>query len=462
MGKKDDVKEVISYNNYNMHLKMDAKNNNKNYGYVFPQAKQIFKKNNSKYGHKKFSNLTEREDNKENSPASSELPFSPPKEHTRRTEQITLSVAKIIVDQKSKEDSAKFQELESYFSLGASTNLKLKEYKGCTLLHLASSSSSLAVVKYLLKKAEAEDLAILNDEGLNLFHLAIQTQQTELLACLVERLEIEKKPKLFYSLINEKSGSQFLNRTPLHLAAVTHNEEIIRLLVSNNCDGNIRDLNNQTPLELALLSEANEKVLNLLMESTKVMKVMKKCLNNFSIKDCRNVILKLAKLGMNFKLRNRKNNTPLMIAAQFGDVELLSELIELAKQHKTEGLEALDDNFHTALHFSCSWGHYDCVKVLLDAGANIEAADNQGNTPLCRASQWNRADVCKLLLERGANANAVSSFNKTPLELAFVKGLNNCENPHWDVINILLPYTNISALLFKPESSSEKLCFYAR
>lgn len=358
-------------------------------------------------------------------------------------------------------------EVEPLLSFGASTKLKLEGYRGCTLLHIACGflnpdvPPNVPLLSRLLREADVEDLVLLNEEGYNVFHWAVEKEKKEILSCLVERLS-QEKPKTVHSIINEKAGAHLYNRTPLHLAALTHNEEIIRILISNNADGNIRDVNNQTSFELALLSEASQSVLDLLMETTKVIKVMKKCLNNFSIRDCRNVILKLARMGMNFKLRNRKNNTPMMISSQFGDVELLKELVELAKQHKTEGLEALDDNFHTALHFSCSWGHFECVRLLLDAGANIEATDNQGNTPLCRAAQWNRADVCKLLLERGANANAVSSFNKTPLELAFVKGLNNCENPHWDVIQVLLPYTDISKLLFRNDSSNEKIAFYAR
>ena len=152
-----------------------------------------------------------------------------------------------------------------------------------------------------------------------------------------------------------------------------------------------------------------------------------------------------------------------MISAQFGDTELLRELINLSKDGKTEGLEAKDENLHTALHCACSWGHLECVKILLENGANFEAKDNQSNTPLARASQWGRHEIVELLLSKGANANAISGFNKAPIELAFSKGISNCNSPHWECIDLLIPFSDFSRLLFsKTPNFNEKISFYAR
>ena len=296
---------------------------------------------------------------------------------------------------------------------------------------------------------------------------------------ITDRLSKEK-PKISHKIVNEKAitthqTSSFnlnnstvrsynhFNRTPLHIAAQTHNEKAIRYLITCHADGNVRDVNNQVALELALLSNAPQLIIDLLMNSTKVLKVMKKCLNNFSINDCRNVIYKLSKMGVNFNLRNRKNLTPIMIAAQFGDTDLLRELIKLAQSGKTEGLEAKDENLHTALHCACSWGHLECVKILLDNGADFEAKDNQSNTPLARASQWGRHEIVELLLNKGANANAISGFNKAPIELAFTKGISNCNSPHWECIDLLIPFSDFSRLLFcKSSNINDRLSFYAR
>lgn len=384
-------------------------------------------------------------------------------------------------------------QLESMLKEGVSTKIKIDSINGCTILHCAAGfatnfEANMEFLDVLIDNTAAEDISICDNHGLNIIHHAVINNKMEILRMITERLSREK-PKISHKIINEKAISihippsgysnnthttsinhqkdykafNHFNRTPLHIAAQTHNEKAIRLLVSCHADGNVRDVNNQVALELALLSDAPQIIIDLLMTSTKVLKVMKKCLNNFSINDCRNVIFKLATMGVNFNLRNRKNLTPIMIAAQFGDTDLLRELIKLASEGKTEGLEAKDENLHTALHCACSWGHIDCVKILLENGADFEAKDNQSNTPLARASQWGRHEIVEILLAKGANANAISGFNKAPIELAFAKGISNCNSPHWECIDLLIPFSDFTRLLFQKSGSvNDRISFYAR
>lgn len=405
-------------------------------------------------------------------------------ENRKNSESLTLKLAL----QLKNAEIAPYQ-VEGILRDGASTKNKLDMYNGGTLLHCASGfvsgfSANIECLKILLDFAIAEDLAICDNNGLNIIHHAMINNRMDILKLLSERLSKEK-PKISHKIVNEKaitvhptsyhpsnttSGNHqkdykaynHFNRTPLHIAAQNHNEKAIRYLVTCHADGNVRDVNNQVALELALLSDAPQVIIDLLMSSTKVLKVMKKCLNNFSINDCRNVIYKLAKMGVNFNLRNRKNLTPIMIASQFGDTELLRELIKLAQESKTEGLEAKDENLHTALHCACSWGHLECVRMLLDNGADFEAKDNQSNTPLARASQWGRHEIVQILLAKGANANAISGFNKAPIELAFTKGISNCNSPHWECIDLLIPFSDFNRLLFSKNNPNDRIAFYAR
>lgn len=409
-------------------------------------------------------------------------------DNRKNVETLTLKVAMKLKNQ----DLFPYQ-LENYLREGASTKIKIESFNGSSLLHVAAGfvnniSSNMECFKILLEFANAEDLSICDNNGLNIIHHSVIHNKMELMRIISERLS-KDKPKISHKIVNEKAinihGTNYVNqmqnnnssvnfqkdykaynhfnRTPLHIAAQTHNEKAIRYLVSCHADGNVRDVNNQVALELALLSDAPQIIIDLLMSSTKVLKVMKKCLNNFSINDCRNVIFKLARMGVNFNLRNRKNLTPIMISAQFGDTELLRELIRLSEEGKTEGLEAKDENLHTALHCACSWGHIDCVKILLENGADYEAKDNQSNTPLARASQWGRHEIVQILLAKGANANAISGFNKAPIELAFAKGISNCNSPHWECIDLLIPHSDFTRLLFsKSNNVNDRISFYAR
>ena len=61
-----------------------------------------------------------------------------------------------------------------------------------------------------------------------------------------------------------------------------------------------------------------------------------------------------------------------------------------------------------------------CVKVLLDAGADVRAADEDaiGRTPLHWAAGWSTSEVVRLLVERGAPLNVKTKKGDTPLSFA--------------------------------------------
>jgi len=64
-------------------------------------------------------------------------------------------------------------------------------------------------------------------------------------------------------------------------------------------------------------------------------------------------------------------------------------------------------------------GHKECVKALLDQGADLEAKDDeQKRTPLFSACEKQDLDIVLLLIERGACINAKDRLGRTPLHLA--------------------------------------------
>ena len=77
----------------------------------------------------------------------------------------------------------------------------------------------------------------------------------------------------------------------------------------------------------------------------------------------------------------------------------------------------------TGLHLACASGHLDCVRVLLDAGANVHATDGWGRTPLMYASDF---EVLELLLRRGANVH------QTGDAMTKWTTLHQCAHAGWD------------------------------
>ena len=72
----------------------------------------------------------------------------------------------------------------------------------------------------------------------------------------------------------------------------------------------------------------------------------------------------------------------------------------------------------TALVFAARQGHMDCVKDLVEAGADINQTTRYGWTPLLVATQNRHYQIGKYLLEHGANPNIPNKGGWNPLYLA--------------------------------------------
>ncbi len=54
----------------------------------------------------------------------------------------------------------------------------------------------------------------------------------------------------------------------------------------------------------------------------------------------------------------------------------------------------------TALHLAAAYGHYDCVKLLLDNGAKVLAKDKFKRSPLILAVRNGNLKIVSLLLQK--------------------------------------------------------------
>ncbi|XP_076769783.1 cortactin-binding protein 2 isoform X2 [Arvicanthis niloticus] len=146
--------------------------------------------------------------------------------------------------------------------------------------------------------------------------------------------------------------------------------------------------------------------------------------------------------------------TLLQQAAAQGNVTLLSMLLNE---------EGLDINYscedgHSALYSAAKNGHTDCVRLLLNAEAQVDAADKNGFTPLCVAAAQGHFD---------ANINHSAAGGQTPLYLA-------CKNGNEECIKLLLEagtdrsvktrdgWTPIHAAVDTGDVDSLKLLMYHR
>lgn len=88
------------------------------------------------------------------------------------------------------------------------------------------------------------------------------------------------------------------------------------------------------------------------------------------------VIECLMKAGAHTEVRDRNNDTPLLLAAWLGHADAVQKLLMNGARVGAEGIA------RSALHCACMQGHVRCVFELLRGGADETALDEDGNTPV--------------------------------------------------------------------------------
>jgi len=108
--------------------------------------------------------------------------------------------------------------------------------------------------------------------------------------------------------------------------------------------------------------------------------------------------------------------SPLHWAAHNSDLDSLQILLD--NQHGVN-LESLDCHGDTPLQVAVLKGSKQCVKALMDRGADLETKENkEKRTPLLRVCTKQDVDMALLLIDRGACINAKDLGGATPLHLA--------------------------------------------
>lgn len=101
-------------------------------------------------------------------------------------------------------------------------------------------------------------------------------------------------------------------------------------------------------------------------------------------------------------------NTPLISAAYYGKIEILSMLLA-----RNPALDIKNDDGISALHMAVIGGNTEIAGMLINAGADKEIKDDRQRTPLLTAAANLRADIIRMLVAEGADRTAKDSDGKT-------------------------------------------------
>ncbi|XP_012498912.1 PREDICTED: ankyrin repeat domain-containing protein 35 isoform X2 [Propithecus coquereli] len=98
-----------------------------------------------------------------------------------------------------------------------------------------------------------------------------------------------------------------------------------------------------------------------------------------------------------------------------------SQCVKVLLQHGANE-DAVDAENRSPLHWAASSGCASSVLLLCDHEAFLDVLDNDGRTPLMIASLGGHAAICSQLLQRGARVNVTDKDDKSALILACEKG----------------------------------------
>jgi len=131
------------------------------------------------------------------------------------------------------------------------------------------------------------------------------------------------------------------------------------------------------------------------------------------------VALELVEAGADVNFTGLAKQTPLMVAAWYGDLEAASALI--ARGARVNDQDSVGE---TALIFAAQTStDAKMVRFLLDAKADVNMRTRRGNTALMAAADEGNVAAVKELLQSGAQSNISNEKNQTAENLACERGL---------------------------------------
>ncbi|XP_072524951.1 transient receptor potential cation channel subfamily A member 1a [Salminus brasiliensis] len=309
--------------------------------------------------------------------------------------------------------------------------LAVRDDTGASPLHYAACRGHRRAIKLIVQIAGQQELNVVDEEGNTPLHWAVQKDQCESCSAL---LSLGADPNILNKCL----------LSPLHLAvSLRHNGLVEQLLSHSQTDANLEgDLGN-TPLILAASVDNHEALLILHRNGAKLCRQNK--LGHFPIhaaafagakKSMEVVLQKGEETGMSIESHinyvDKSISSPLHLAVRGGNLEVIQLCIAQGAK-----IDQQQCDKSTALHFACTQGATEAVKVMLLAYDKvcdiINITDGACQTPLHKAAIFDHYELAEYLISQGADIDFIDCKGHSPLLLATSCGA-------WRTVNLLLSH----------------------
>jgi len=223
--------------------------------------------------------------------------------------------------------------------------------------------------------------------------------------------------------INTKSD--FFKQTALHIAASIGYIDIIKFLLEEGADAQIKDDSDMIPLHLAVLYKHTNIVKLLLAKSgklsAKILDDVYSVASMMSIDDCSEIVELISEAQRLTFIRESSPNisetdkpyAKLIKNASIGNIDGVKSALK-----EGADINALDDDTGSALLWAAMKGHKDIVSLLVENGVDVNLQNEYKWTALMTACGNGYLEIVKILLENGADVNVKNSVNSTALIFA--------------------------------------------
>jgi ankyrin repeat protein len=264
---------------------------------------------------------------------------------------------------------------------------------GNAAIHGAVFGGHLDIVEYL--SANGAKLDSPNGLGCSPLWLAAAYDHEPILDFLVKKLD---KDAL---VVPNLTGD-----TPLLAAASKGNAEICKKLLSYATEKGVGDelkcaanKGRDSALSVAIGAGIGEEVFDLLCDKSIVNLANTKGITPLLLsceRDFPSMVGKLINAGALVDVSDANGESILAVAAFCGSKNVV-ELLVKEQNHLLN--KASPKSGATPLWLATRAGHMDCVRLLLDVGADASLANKDGLTPLQAAAKYKRQDMLELLTE---------------------------------------------------------------